>query len=109
MLQNGLDVLHRMRDVVCQGKNVGGAPNLIARIRSLAKGEAPPAVVTPQVAAAVRNMPTEQELPFITSFAGNDLQPPGMQAASHLEHSIHMDLPEEQLNPAAFAQRKQLK
>lgn len=103
MLQNALDVLHRMRDVVAQGKNVSGAPNLIARIRALAKGEAPPAVVTPQVAAAVRNMPTEQELPFITSFAGDDLQHPGVPKANELEHSIHLDLPEEQLNPAAFA------
>ncbi len=101
MLQSGLDALHRMREVVSNGKNVSGAPNLLARIRALAKGEEPPAVVSPPVTAAIRNMPAENELPFITSFAGDDLQHPQMQ--QHLEHSIHLDLPEEQLNPAAFA------
>ncbi|HEX2584284.1 MAG TPA: Hpt domain-containing protein [Steroidobacteraceae bacterium] len=102
MLQNGLDVLHRMRDVVAEGKNVSGAPHLIARIKAMAKGEPPPAVVTPQVAEVIRNMPAANELPFITSFAGDDLQHPqsGNQIA---EHSIHLDLPQEHLHPNAFA------
>jgi len=102
MLQNGLDVLHRMRDVVAEGKNVSGAPNLIARIKAMAKGEPPPAVVTPQVAEAIRNMPAANELPFITSFAADDLQHPHM-GTQNAEHSIHLDLPDEHLHPTAFA------
>jgi chemosensory pili system protein ChpA (sensor histidine kinase/response regulator) len=69
----------------------------------MAKGEPPPTVVTPQVAAAIRNMPTANELPFITSFAGNDLQPSGSGGLDAAEYSIHIDLPDEQLHPQAFA------